>query len=99
MASTPSQLEAGLEEQPPTPVKAATNTANVEAVDATDAADHDRPVRILVQTTTHLVPGDKSMGFGERVDGMVKLICHHVWQRDYDPLRERQWMHGGAHPT
>jgi hypothetical protein len=86
MISTPSELEA--EAQPPQPVNAATSA------DATDAAGHDRPVRILVQTATQLVPGDKSMDFGERVDAMVKAICHHVWQRDYDFLRERQWMHG-----
>jgi hypothetical protein len=24
---------------------------------------------------------------------MVELICHHVSQREYDRLRERQWIH------
>ncbi len=51
----------------------------------------DSPVRVLVQTQTHLVPGDRSAGFGEREDAMVNLICQHVWQRDFDKFRERDW--------
>lgn len=85
MATTPTQPDS----QPPAPANASTDA------DTTDTTDHDRPVRILVQTKTHLVPGEKSTGFMQRVDSMVNLICHHVWQRDYDLRRERKWMHGG----
>ncbi|KAL2126471.1 hypothetical protein VTI74DRAFT_846 [Chaetomium olivicolor] len=61
---------------------------------AAAAAEHDRPVRVLVQTKTHLVPGDKSTEFGERVSAMENMICQHVWQRDYDRHRERAWHYG-----
>ena len=75
------------EEQPPVlSVYASTNA---------DTTSHDRPVRVLVQTKTHLVPGDKSIIFMRRIDRMVDLICQRVWQRDYDLRRERKWMHGG----
>jgi hypothetical protein len=49
----------------------------------------------LVQTKTHLVPGDKPTIFMRRIDRMVDLICQHVWQRDYDLRRKRKWMYGG----
>ncbi|KAH6615994.1 hypothetical protein B0J18DRAFT_484807 [Chaetomium sp. MPI-SDFR-AT-0129] len=61
------------------------------AVDATNTTDHDSPVRVLVQTQTHHVPGDKSTRFGERFDAMLSLICQHVWQREFDKFRERPW--------
>ncbi|KAK4106686.1 hypothetical protein N658DRAFT_555499 [Parathielavia hyrcaniae] len=67
-----------------------------ESVDAptparTDDGDTDRPVRVLVQTRTHLVPGDKSTDYWERIDAMERLIGRHVWQRNLDRLRERTW--------
>jgi hypothetical protein len=61
------------------------------AAAAANTDDLDIPVRILVQTQTHLVPGDRSTEFGERYDAMVSLICQHVWQRRYDKFRERVW--------
>ncbi|KAK3900817.1 hypothetical protein C8A05DRAFT_45412 [Staphylotrichum tortipilum] len=79
----------------------APNAVNPSSTEATTAAataaanplDPDRPIRILVQTQTHLVPGDKSTDFFERYDAMVSLICQHVWQREYDQFRERVWNH------
>lgn len=56
-----------------------------------NASDVDSPVRVLVQTQTHHVPGDKSTEYGERYDAMLNLICQHVWQRDFDKFRERHW--------
>lgn len=53
--------------------------------------DHNKAVRVLVQTKTHLVPGDKSTDYGERFTRMENLISQHVWQRDYDGHRERTW--------
>lgn len=38
------------------------------------------PVRILVQTLTHLVPGGSHI---ERMDAMLNLICRHVWDCDF----------------
>jgi hypothetical protein len=42
--------------------------------------DHNKAVRVLVQTKTHLVPGDKSTDYGERFTRMENLISQHVWQ-------------------
>jgi hypothetical protein len=68
------------------------DTTSTEAAAAVDTNhDLDTPVRILVQTQTHLVPGDRFTEFGERFDAMVDLICQHVWQRRYDKFRERVW--------
>ncbi|KAK4234786.1 hypothetical protein C8A03DRAFT_46963 [Achaetomium macrosporum] len=64
---------------------------STEAAAAANTSDLDSPVRVLVQTQTHLVPGDRSTEFGERYDAMVNLICQHVWQREYDKFRERVW--------
>ncbi|KAK3292990.1 uncharacterized protein B0H64DRAFT_403257 [Chaetomium fimeti] len=66
---------------------------STEAAAAANASDLDSPVRVLVQTQTHLVPGDKTTHFGERYDAMVSLICQHVWQREYDQFRERDWSY------
>ncbi|KAK3898555.1 hypothetical protein C8A05DRAFT_47159 [Staphylotrichum tortipilum] len=52
--------------------------ASTEAAVAANAGDLDSPVRILVQTQTHLVPGDRFTEFGERYDAMVDLVCRHV---------------------
>jgi hypothetical protein len=38
------------------------------------------PLRILVQTKTHLVPGDF---YGDKIERMRNLICQQVWGRDY----------------
>ena len=63
------------------------STAPAEAA----ATEDDKPVRVLVQTRTDLVPGDKSAGTIKRIDAMNDLICQHVWQRDFDEFRERGW--------
>ncbi|KAL2147268.1 hypothetical protein VTI28DRAFT_10258 [Corynascus sepedonium] len=54
----------------------------------------DRPLRVLVQTKTHLVPGDKFTEFRQRFEAMRRMICHHVWGRDFDRFRERFWSKG-----
>lgn len=54
----------------------------------------DRPLRVLVQTKTQLVPGDKSTEFRQRFEAMRRMICHHVWGRDFDQFRERFWSKG-----
>ena len=65
------------------------STASIEAIPTT--AEPDGPVRILVQTRTDLVPGDKSTKSFVRKDAMENLICQHVWQRNFDDYRERRW--------
>ncbi|KAL2127967.1 hypothetical protein VTI74DRAFT_9919 [Chaetomium olivicolor] len=64
---------------------------STEAAAAANTSDPDSALRVLVQTQTHLVPGDKSTEFGERYDAMVNLIFQHLWQREYDKFRERVW--------
>ena len=49
------------------------------------------PVRILVQTKTHLVPGDK---YAERIERMQNLICQHHWNRDFDWDQDRWNLYG-----
>lgn len=44
------------------------------------------PVRILVSTATHLVPGD---GFFERTEFMRNLISQYHWCHDFDRDRDR----------
>ena len=55
--------------------------------------EDDGPLTVLVQTKTHLVPGDKDTEHGVRTDATEKMICQHVLQRDLDRLRERAWHH------
>ena len=50
-----------------------------------------QPIRILVQTKTHLVPGDE---YAERVDRMRNLICQHHWNRDFDWNQDRWNVYG-----
>lgn len=70
------------------PISGSTNTTT--PTNASDS-DPDRPVRVLVQTQTHLVPGDRFTEFGKRDDAMLSLICQHVWKREFDQFRERRW--------
>lgn len=56
-----------------------------------DAAAHFRenptaPVRILVSTATHLVPGN---GFFERTDFIGNLISQHHWNHDFEWNHDR----------
>lgn len=46
------------------------------------------PVRILVQTKTHLVPGTGRV-FAERCLLMKNLICQQHWNRNFDPKQDR----------
>lgn len=43
-------------------------------------------MRILLQTVTHLVPGND---YGEKITFIQNLVRHHQWQRDYDVDQER----------
>ncbi|KAF2971476.1 hypothetical protein GQX73_g2057 [Xylaria multiplex] len=52
----------------------------------------DTPKRILLQTKTHLVPGDD---YQERCDKMKNLLCQHLWNRDFDYTHDR-WQEYGA---
>lgn len=60
----------------------------------TPLAQDETPLRVLVQTKAHLIPGDQSAGFGERFRTMQNLICQHIWGRDFDSTRERVWSKG-----
>ena len=44
------------------------------------------PVRILVQTLTHLVPGNDSF---ERTDLILNRICQHHWNCDFSAPKFR----------
>jgi hypothetical protein len=50
------------------------------------------PTRILVQTQTHLVPGDD---YGARCFFMLNLICQHHWNRDF-VFGEDRWNSYGT---
>jgi hypothetical protein len=88
MRLTPSPEQAQAREPVDTSIVATTAAA------AAPEDEDDQPVRVLVQTRTHLVPGDKSNDFGERISTMEHKICQHVWQRDLDCRRERGWQYG-----
>lgn len=66
-----------------------TNTSNPESR-APDVGE--APTRVLVQTKTHLVPGD---GYHKRCLFMLDLICQRTWSRDFDPKQHR-WNVRGA---
>lgn len=44
------------------------------------------PLRVLVQTKTHLVPGEC---YGDKTVLMRDLICQHVWGRDFVMITDR----------
>jgi hypothetical protein len=54
--------------------------------------DPEGPKRILVQTQTHLVPGDD---YGARCFFILNLICQHHWNRDF-VFGEDRWNQYGA---
>ena len=80
-AQTPAQ------DAPSEEAAARTETHSPAAADNGDNNDKDQPVRVLVQTRTHLVPGDKSDQWRE--EKMQNLICQQLWKRDFDRFRER----------
>ncbi|KAI8945687.1 hypothetical protein F4801DRAFT_112631 [Xylaria longipes] len=49
------------------------------------------PVRILVETATHLVPGQL---YSERIEHMRNVICRHHWGRGFDGERDRCYVYG-----
>ncbi|KAI0453610.1 hypothetical protein F5B21DRAFT_478613 [Xylaria acuta] len=49
------------------------------------------PVRILVETATHLVPGD---GCSEKIKRMRNAICQHHWNRDFDDEEDWCYVYG-----
>lgn len=49
------------------------------------------PQRILVQTKTHLVPGN---GYHERQLFMMNLMCQLHWKRNYHPRQDRWYVRG-----
>jgi hypothetical protein len=49
------------------------------------------PQRILVQTETHLVPGDD---YHQRCLFLLDLICQLHWNRDFDPDQDRWSVYG-----
>ena len=58
-------------------------------------ADESTPLRVLVQTKTHLVLGENlEADYATKVDFMKNLICRHLWNRDFDKRRERWNSHG-----
>jgi hypothetical protein len=54
-------------------------------------ANSMEPTRILVQTKTHLVPGDD---YHQRCLFMLDLICQHHWKRDFHPGQDRWSVYG-----
>ncbi|KAF5008061.1 hypothetical protein FDECE_5644 [Fusarium decemcellulare] len=54
-------------------------------------AERTAPVRILVQTATHLVPGDL---YPERLQRMQDIIYQYHWNRDFDHRQDRFYAHG-----
>lgn len=71
----------------------AIQTANAPD-NATLPLDEDAPVRIVVQTKTHLVPGKD---YYKRTDFMLNLICQQHWHRDmqFGPQSDRWDLYGG----
>ena len=49
--------------------------------------------RILVQTRTHLVPGND---YHEKCRLMKNLICQYHWNRDFNPAHDRWYISGAT---
>ena len=49
------------------------------------------PKRILVETKTHLVPGDE---YGTKCHSMIHLICQHHWNRNFIFGEDRWYSYG-----
>ena len=43
--------------------------------------DSSKPIRILVESKTHLIPGND---FHENVFFILDSVCQHHWNRDFD---------------
>ncbi|KAK6838761.1 hypothetical protein RU639_000378 [Aspergillus parasiticus] len=59
---------------------------------------HASPVRILVQTLTHLVPSDGVAGdedpYSDRLISMLDRICKHTWNVEFEPGAFRWYTYG-----
>ena len=67
-------------------------TANLwESMELGPGEDPKEPLRILVQTKTHLVQG---ADYHEKKWFILDMICQHHWKRDYIPVRDRWSAHG-----
>lgn len=51
----------------------------------------DQPLRVLVHTVTHLVPGGHH---GERLHFILNMVCQRHWNRDFDRDQERWNAYG-----
>jgi hypothetical protein len=54
--------------------------------------DPKEAVRVLVQTRTHLIPGED---YYEKLNFMLDLICEHMWGRAFLNRRDRFYLYGG----
>ncbi|KAE8359045.1 hypothetical protein BDV27DRAFT_163008 [Aspergillus caelatus] len=56
------------------------------------------PVRILIQTLTHLAPSDGVAGdedpYGDRLISMLDRICKHTWDVEFEPGVHRWYTSG-----
>ncbi|GKZ26313.1 hypothetical protein AbraIFM66951_002255 [Aspergillus brasiliensis] len=56
------------------------------------------PIRILVQTLTHLVPSDNLIANGEpyadKLFSMLDRTCNHVWDYPFEPGLQRWYSYG-----
>lgn len=48
-------------------------------------------IRILLQSATHLVPGNDR---GEKLTFIRNVVCQHYWKRDFDFAQERMFVYG-----
>ncbi|GKZ32819.1 hypothetical protein AbraIFM66950_002452 [Aspergillus brasiliensis] len=59
---------------------------------------HPSPLRILVQTLTHLVPSDNLIAngepYGDKLLSMLDRTCKHVWDFPYEPGLQRWYSYG-----
>ena len=65
---------------------ATTTSASQINISIPVAKNPEPPVRILVQTLTHLVPGGDNF---ERIDFILDLICRTFWNCDFESPRFR----------
>ncbi|KAK2596414.1 hypothetical protein N8I77_013305 [Diaporthe amygdali] len=66
-------------------------TATSQSSEKDAKKDATGPMRVLVQTRTHLVPGD---GHSKKVLSMLHRICLHQWGRNFNPYEDRSNTYG-----
>lgn len=56
------------------------------------------PMRVLVQTLTHLVPSDNLIAngepYGDKLFSMLDRTCNHVWDYPFEPGLQRWYSYG-----